>query len=98
MGSVDSVGGSSTRINTRIYVILFRESERAVIVFAIPKASIDETHELDSGTEREAVVRLAEDVLVEDIAQSLFAYAEARDEYIVAAQRCLVLQLSLIHI
>ena len=57
----------------------------AVIVLAHAELAVDKAHELHSGEEAEAAIRLAVDSVVEDVAQALLAHAELRDEDIVAA-------------
>ena len=57
----------------------------AVVVLAHAELAVDKAHELHGGEEAEATVRLAVDSVVEDVAQTLLAHAELRDEDIVAA-------------
>ena len=61
------------------------EAKCAVVVLAYAELAVDKAHELHSGEEAEATVRLAVDSVVEDVAQTLLAHAELRDEDIVAA-------------
>jgi len=61
------------------------EAKCAVIVLAHAEFAVDKAHELHGGEEAEAAVRLAVDSVVEDVAQTLLAHAELRDEDIVAA-------------
>ena len=61
------------------------EAKCAVIVLAHAELAVDKAHELHGGEEAEAAVRLAVDSVVEDVAQTLLAHAELRDEDIVAA-------------
>ena len=61
------------------------KAEGAVVVFADTELAVDKAHELHSGEEAEAAIRLAVDSVVEDVAQTLLAHAELRDEDIVAA-------------
>ncbi len=56
-----------------------------VVVLAYAELAVDKAHELHSGEEAEAAIRLAVDSVVEDVAQTLLAHAELRDEDIVAA-------------
>ena len=57
----------------------------AVVVFAYAELAVDKAHKLHGGEEAEATVRLAMNGVVEDVAQTLLAHAELRDEDIVAA-------------
>ena len=61
------------------------KAEGAVVVLADAEFAVDKAHKLHSGEEAEAAVRLAVDSVVEDVAQTLLAHAELRDEDIVAA-------------
>ena len=61
------------------------EAKCAVVVLADTEFAVDKAHELYGGEEAEAAVRLAVDGVVEDVAQTLLAHAELRDEDIVAA-------------
>ena len=61
------------------------KAEGAVVVLAYTEFAVDKAHELHGGEEAEATVRLAVDSVVEDVAQTLLAHAEFRDEDIVAA-------------
>ena len=76
---------------------LLDEAEGAVVVLALAEASVDETDEFYGGTEREAAIGFAIDVVGEYVAQTFLLHVETRDERVVATQRCLVLQVHASH-
>ena len=71
--------------------------ERFVVVGTVGQSAVDEAHQFDVSLEAQFVVVGAVDVLSEDVAQSLFAQVDARDEFIVAPQRSFKLQVHASH-
>ena len=51
--------------------------EGAVVVVAVAQAAVDEAHQFYGGAEAQALVALAEYVLIEDVAQALLVHRQA---------------------
>ena len=71
--------------------------ESLVVVFAITQSSIDEAHQFYGSLEAEFLIVSTEDVLMEDISYALLFQPQAGEEFIVALQWHLVLQVHASH-
>ena len=75
-----------------VFLFLTGESEGFVILPAVCQLAVNEAHKVYHALEAELVVGGAVDVLLEYVAQPFLLYVEARDELVVASQRCFILQ------
>ena len=56
----------------------------AVVFVTVGQSAIDKTHQFYGGPERDFLIGSPEDVLMENVAQSLFLHPQARDKLVIA--------------